>query len=412
MATLRAWLIAAALLMTAPDAAIAAPYTLAAGDAVRVIVAGNPDLSVERTMVQADGSLLLPRIGPVNVNGLTPDESRKALATTLRNELGISQPEVTVEILEYRPFYVVGDVEKQGSYPYVPGLTVVQAIARAGGFARSGSADASLRIEAGQLRERLGQYREQMAITLVRHARNLAERDGDALELPRGVTDYVSAERAEMLLRHERDVKAHRSEGLEAELDVSKRLSNSLDEEIAALTQKLEPLRKRSEALQEEERRLSEFMKRDLVTLDRQMTLRRDQQQALADILETQAYISRARTGKAQAEKDMIERRNARRLQILEAVRDSEDTIATTRRLIDSTLDQLSRVDRLSAEIATSRRQRGEQFGFDAMTILRRQGEKTIAIGAGLGDQLCPDDVLIVPMALRHAEQASHVVAN
>lgn len=112
-----------------------ATYRLDVGDRVRVIVFGEPDLSSPETgfEVNSAGFISVPLIGPVLAKGLTVEELERAIEAKLK-EGYLKNPRVSVEILHYRPFYILGEVNQPGSYPYVNGLTVKQAAAIAGGF--------------------------------------------------------------------------------------------------------------------------------------------------------------------------------------------------------------------------------------------------------------------------------------
>ncbi len=107
-------------------------YHLDAGDRVRVIVFGQTDLSNTYIVDQA-GNLSMPLIGTVPARGRSTAEIETAVAQRLRKGY-IRNPDVSVEIDRYRPFFVMGEVTAAGQYPYVPGMTVQQAVAIAGGF--------------------------------------------------------------------------------------------------------------------------------------------------------------------------------------------------------------------------------------------------------------------------------------
>ncbi|MEX2034131.1 MAG: polysaccharide biosynthesis/export family protein [Xanthobacteraceae bacterium] len=108
------------------------PYTLDAGDKLRVVVFGQDALSNNYT-VGADGTVTLPLIGAVPARGLTTTQLSGAIALKLRQDY-IRDPSVAVEVETYRPFFVLGEVAYPGQYPYVPNMTVEAAIAVAGGF--------------------------------------------------------------------------------------------------------------------------------------------------------------------------------------------------------------------------------------------------------------------------------------
>ena len=107
-------------------------YTLDAGDKVRVMVFGQDTLSNSYT-VDASGRITMPLIGAVTARGLTPTQLSGAIANQLKQSF-IRDPSVAVEIEVYRPFFVLGEVTYPGQYPYVPNMTVENAIAIAGGF--------------------------------------------------------------------------------------------------------------------------------------------------------------------------------------------------------------------------------------------------------------------------------------
>ena len=105
---------------------------LAPGDKVKVTTYGEETLTGEFQVTPA-GTVAFPLIGDVQAAGLDP----AALAGALEAKLGagyLLDPKVSVEVLTFRPIYVLGEVQKPGEYPYTPGLTVRGAVAKADGF--------------------------------------------------------------------------------------------------------------------------------------------------------------------------------------------------------------------------------------------------------------------------------------
>jgi len=125
-----------------PDAVhfeLVAPYQLDSGDQLRVVVFGQDDLS-NTYVVDQSGSIAVPLIGAVPARGRTTTAIAAAVGERLRNGY-LRHPDVSVEVDKYRPFFAMGEVGVAGQYAFVPGMTVQQAIAVAGGF--SARADAS-----------------------------------------------------------------------------------------------------------------------------------------------------------------------------------------------------------------------------------------------------------------------------
>jgi polysaccharide export outer membrane protein len=114
------------------QAAAEPPYRLAAGDTVRVTVFGHEDLS-GNFEVDATGRIALPLIDNVMAAGRSIDELELEIADKLMPEYLVN-PQVSVDLASYRPFYIVGEVQSPGRYPYVNGMTVIGAVAVAGGY--------------------------------------------------------------------------------------------------------------------------------------------------------------------------------------------------------------------------------------------------------------------------------------
>lgn len=107
-------------------------YQLAAGDTIRVVVFGHEDLSGDFE-IDSSGGVSLPLIRKVDAAGRTKAEVEALIAERLRPDY-LKNPKVSVEVINYRPIYVLGEVREPGSYPYAANLTVVSAIAMAGGY--------------------------------------------------------------------------------------------------------------------------------------------------------------------------------------------------------------------------------------------------------------------------------------
>ncbi len=117
---------------TAEVAAGLESYHLGAGDRVRVTVFNEPSLTGEYNITPG-GALAFPLIGVVSAGGRTIDAVQQELVAKL-GEGYVNDPRVSLEVLSYRPFYILGEVNRPGEYSYASGMTVEQAIARAGGF--------------------------------------------------------------------------------------------------------------------------------------------------------------------------------------------------------------------------------------------------------------------------------------
>ena len=108
-------------------------YKLGSGDLITIRVLGEDDLKREKVRLSDAGTLSFPVLGEIQVKGMTVGGLEQAITSGLKGRY-LLDPQVTVTIEEYRNFYVNGEVEKPGGYPFSPGLTARKAISIAGGF--------------------------------------------------------------------------------------------------------------------------------------------------------------------------------------------------------------------------------------------------------------------------------------
>ncbi len=116
----------------APAGAGMNSYRLGSGDEIKVTVYGEPDLSGNFT-VDGDGQITMSLIGQVEVGKMTLGEASEKLQSKLKDGW-LRDPKVAIELVKGRPYYILGEVNKPGEYPFSSGLTVMNAIASAGDF--------------------------------------------------------------------------------------------------------------------------------------------------------------------------------------------------------------------------------------------------------------------------------------
>lgn len=111
----------------------AGAYRLGSGDEVDIRIFNQPQLSGKYS-VDDSGFIDMPLLGLIRAGGLPPDRLGQQIAASLQARKLILNPSVAVEVSRYRPFYILGEVNTPGQYPYRPGMTVLTAISIAGGF--------------------------------------------------------------------------------------------------------------------------------------------------------------------------------------------------------------------------------------------------------------------------------------
>lgn len=113
--------------------AAAEPYRLDNGDQLRITVFGQETMSGE-FVVDGSGHISMPLIEQVEARGRTAQELEGHIADRLSSEKLLVNPSVSVQILTYRPFFILGEVAQPGEYVFTEGMTVLTAVAKAGGF--------------------------------------------------------------------------------------------------------------------------------------------------------------------------------------------------------------------------------------------------------------------------------------
>lgn len=137
-------------------AAVVAGYVLGPGDKVRILVFNEIEMSREYE-VDSAGKVTLALIGAIQAAGLTPSQLQEQITVALAKGY-LRSPKVSIEVANYRPFYMIGEISKSGEYPYRHGLNVISAVALAGGYS----------------------YRANTRSVFVRRANDTVEREFDA----------------------------------------------------------------------------------------------------------------------------------------------------------------------------------------------------------------------------------------
>lgn len=138
--------------VTASSPGAATSYRFDVADKLRIIVFNEPTLTGEFT-VSSDGTLSLPLVGTVPVAGKTASQVSTEI-TRLYADGYLRDPRVSIEVLTYRPFYILGEVSKPGEYPYSNELTVMNAVATAEGFTYRANKSKVFIKRAGEATER------------------------------------------------------------------------------------------------------------------------------------------------------------------------------------------------------------------------------------------------------------------
>ena len=247
-------------------------------------------------IVSGSGYLSLPLLGDVSANGLTTMELSRELGLRLKDRMGlVASPDVTVEVVQFRPFYIVGAVEKPGEYPYRPGLNVLEAYAIAGGRPRG--TPGRLEREAIATRGDLNAYSLETQTLMVRMARLQAElyRRNHLWRGPPRSRRTCSPPRLTVWLQQEQLVFDMRRESFRTQIRALEQLEAFLEKEAVSLEKQLEVHGIEIASVKTEYDMVEKLYKKGLTAAPRKLALERNLAQVDGDRLRLDSSLMRAR---------------------------------------------------------------------------------------------------------------------
>lgn len=308
---------------TSPERLAGLP--LASGDIVRVRVYERDDLSGD-FHVRDDGTVVLPLLGAFAAGG--NDEAR--LADEIRQavtRMATRSTDVLVEVVARRPVYIVGLVDKPGSYPYASEMTVLHVLSLAGGYYRPATLGTSSVLEVTREQSRLRTSQQTLAHALAKLARLEAERAGrSAIDRSTRLVELVGAAEAERLVAGETQVLDANAAAQRQQLEALTRGTELAREEIETLKRKIASLKTQIKLNQAELTQIQKLASMQLTRSARVLevknaieSLNGDTEDVVAVINRTERTIaemlgqqaSLVSTRQAQIEKDIVEARQA-----------------------------------------------------------------------------------------------------
>lgn len=312
MRIFRVWTLVALSLLAVPAAqAQEEPYRLGPQDRVRIHVHEWPALTGDFT-VGAMGTIALPVIGEVEASGLIPKELGMAIGERLQKRARLSEPPSSVvDIIQYRPFYIVGGVARPGEFVYRPGMMVLNAVSLAGGFYRSERStewglERDVITSLGSLNEAASRKAELQA----REIRLRAEAT-DTEEMPPAPKDadeeLITYYQQEQLIFDAR-LARHKNQIKQLKQDI--RLG---EEEIEAVRAQIVEARKQFESADKELKDHQGYVSRGITQATRLLPLERAVAQISREMRELDASIVRARQSMNRSEREIADLIDARK---------------------------------------------------------------------------------------------------
>jgi protein involved in polysaccharide export with SLBB domain len=262
--------------------------------------------------VGASGAISLPLLGEVQAAGATTSELARLIGESLRKRIGLSDtPNIAVEVVQYRPFYIVGAVNKPGEYPYRPDLTVLQALSIAGGLLGSGESGLRLTREiiAGQGDS---QFSEAEANGLLaRKARQEAElANADTITFPPELEQRKSDPAVATVMRQEISIFEARRSALKTEIEALEQLKAFLAKGVESLQAQLKAQENERDLTKRELEGVASLVSRGLAPAPRQLELERVVSRMEGDRLRLETELLKTRQDISRADLSIIEARN------------------------------------------------------------------------------------------------------
>lgn len=389
-----------------PNIAMAAQaYTLGVMDKVRVRVAEwqpaegmvkNWDALSGDYSIGPAGALSLPFIGDLDAAGKTPAEVASEIGSRLQATFALRNlPSASVEVAEFRPVFLAGDVHTPGEYAYSPNLTVLKAVSLAGGLRRS---EAGQRFARDFINSRgdLQVYDSQRARLIARHARLQAEMSGATeIAMP---TELKKVQNAAALIGSETALMKQRRDRYELQLKALADLKALLQSEVQSLTRKSETQTRQLEIVEQDRDKISRLTDQGLALSSRMLSSEERAAEVQSNLLDIDTNILRAKQQISQADQDEINLRNDWEAQRAKEMQDTE-----------------AELEKLDLQIGTNRQlmaealaQSAEALKFDPSggsatiryAIVRDDGNGPKEIAADETSRLEPGDVIKVTSEL------------
>jgi polysaccharide export outer membrane protein len=273
-----------------------------------------------------DGSVSLPLIGAIKAAGLTTDKVADSIGNGLMKSVGLARaPNTAVEIVQFRPFYVVGKVTQSGEFAYRPGLTVLQALSLAGGLRIRDDKDQRFEREAIQARGDISLLGQSKVNLMVRKARLEAELShAGEIQLPPELLPHLQDSTIAMIVKQEQMVFQARSDGLDTQIKALQNLRAFLEKELTALEEQLVFLDKQIDSIQKELKSVSTLVDKGLAVAPREFSLERTLAQAQGERLSAETSLLRGRQEISKTDISILELQDGRKNEVTNDLRQTQ----------------------------------------------------------------------------------------
>ncbi|NTG51060.1 exopolysaccharide biosynthesis protein [Agrobacterium rhizogenes] len=349
-------------------------------------------------VISTAGNLSMPIIGTVPAAGMTLEQVSDSIGERLKTQVGMQKrPNASVEVAEYRPFFLTGLVTRPGKYSYSPGLTVVQALSMAGGtFGLIDPNLVGLQRDALVARGDLRTLEAERLSLLARQARlDAVTQDQPSIVFPPELTTRAGDATVDRMMREEQDLFDTRQRSMSTEIDALNQTKLLATNQIEALNSKAASLAKQIELANKDVGTVSKLISQGLTVSSRELGANQNLAQLQSQNLDVALANLKARQDIAKADGDIADASNRYRVQALTEATEVRDRLAsnkektiTTRGLLENIQ---ARAPAAAANMAADDTQRTLVTTIDRIV---NGALRTIVVGDN--DLVSPGDVIRV----------------
>jgi len=355
--------------------------------------------------VAADGSINVPSLGPISIANMSADQLGSEIATRLQTKLGLlEKPDATVQVVQYPPVYVAGDVTTPGEFAYRPGMSVIQALAMAGGERRMDmerGLSETIRLET----DLLG-YESDIVRLQARLARLKAEfTQESAIEFP-VVLDPLDPVIAEILEQEKRIFAAHGNEMARQKTGLID-LDALYEAEIDALGQKLAAVDEQITRTEQQVVSIRELVAKGSATASRLSDIERELANLRSERLDIVISTMTARENLNHSQRELAKIEDEQQSETSRSLQEEQGKLekilqqqAATRRMLVKSVETDNNLV-LAGQIQTTL----------AYAIVRQKGEEVITLSATETSQLQPGDLIKVTLVEASARPSDTAMA-
>ena len=352
-------------------------------------------------IVSAGGTLSIPLVGEVAAQGQTPADVAQVISQKLKERMNLAAlPDTSINVIQYRPFFVSGDVTKPGPYPFQPGVTVLQAVAVAGGAPRPGDLGlVRLGREVIDGQGDLADLKRQLDALQVRKARLEAELDGAATFVaPPGLSGRKSDPVVAQIVSNEAMIFDARQRALQTQSKLLSDLKVFFTQEGESVKAQLDTLDTQMRLINKELASVTTLVEKGMVVAPRQLALERSVAQIQGDRLGMQTSFLRVQEEISKTDIALVELNNTRSTEGSIELRDTQVKIDELVTRIDTRKRLLYEAQVTAPQIVAGRlRQEKLQPSY---SIVRHVEGGVVEVSASESSEVEPGDTVKVTLPL------------